>query len=147
MVAELLALVYIRDMHLDDGTAQRTDAVVQRHTGVGVGTGIEHDTVIAAIEARLLHLIDKLTLNIALEIVYLDVGKSRTQLLQVAVKRLTAVDARLTLAKQVQVRAVDNLYFHLFISFGCFQATKIDKKAESAKLSAFFFHLNLGYEF
>ena len=98
-MAELLTLVDIGDVDLDDGTAQRADTVLQRHTGMRVGSGIQHDTIVTAEEPRLLHLINQLTLDVALIIVYLDIGEALTQFRQVAVERLRAIDARLTLAQ------------------------------------------------
>ena len=98
-MAELLTLVDIGDVDFDDGTAQRADTVLKRHTGMRIGAGIQHDTIVTAEETRLLHLINQLTLDVALIIVYLDIGEAFTQFRQVAVKRLRAIDARLTLAQ------------------------------------------------
>ena len=77
-MTELLALVYVRDVYLDDGTLQTPDAVVQGHAGMGIGPCVEHDAVVAAKEARLLHLVDQLALHVALIVVYLQLGKPLT---------------------------------------------------------------------
>ena len=78
VVTELLALVDIRDMYLDDRALQRADAVVQGYAGMGVGTGVEHDAVALA-KARLLHLVDELTLDVALIVININVGISIAQ--------------------------------------------------------------------
>ena len=48
------------------GAAQRADAVVQGDAGVRVGTGVEYDAVEG--ESHLLHLVDHLTLYVALKV-------------------------------------------------------------------------------
>lgn len=110
MVAELLTLVDVRDVNLDDGAAQRADAVMQCYAGVGVGTGIEHDAVVG--EPHLLHLVNELTLYVALVVLNAYVRIFGLELWQVLLKGRCAVDARLTGAQQVQVRTVDNDYLH-----------------------------------
>ena len=118
MVAELLARVDIRYMYLNDGSCDGADAVVQSHGGVGVGTRVEHYAVIA--EAHLLHLVDHLALDVALEIFHLDIGKCVAQRGEVALERLCSVDARLANAEQVEVRAIEYKYLHrllLLLSF------------------------------
>ena len=58
LVAELLALVNVRDVHLDHRTLQAPDAVVQRHARVGVRPCVQHDAVVASKETHFLHLVD-----------------------------------------------------------------------------------------
>ena len=94
MVAERLALVDVGDVDLNDRTTERTDAVVERHGGMGVSTGVEHDAVEG--EAHLLHLVDELALDVALVVGYLDIGETGLQLGQILVERRRTVDARLT---------------------------------------------------
>ena len=110
MVAELFALVYIADMHLDDGCLDGADAVVQSHTGVGIGAGIEHDAV--TVEAHFLHTVYEIALDIALIVVYLYLGIEGTQMDKIVVKGVVAVDAWLSDTEQIEVGAIDNLYFH-----------------------------------
>ncbi len=69
MMTELLALVNVRNVDFNDRTFQRTNAVVQCYRGVGVGSCIEHDSIVG--EAHLLHLVDQLSLHIALIVFYL----------------------------------------------------------------------------
>ena len=84
MVAELLALVDIRDVYLDDGCLQRADAVVQGYRRVGVGTSVKHDAVVG--EAYLLHLVDKFSLDIALVVLDVDVRILCLQLGQILLR-------------------------------------------------------------
>jgi hypothetical protein len=106
VVAELLALVDIGDVYLDDGSLQRTDAVVQGYRGVGVGSGIEHDAVVR--KTYLLHLVDEFTLNVALEILDVHIGIFGLQLGQILLERRTAIDAWLTGAEQVKVGTIND---------------------------------------
>ncbi len=76
-MTELLTLVDIRDMHLDCGTFQRAYAVLKCDARMGVCPGIQYDAVIA--ESHLLQLVDKLTLDVALIVVYLHVRILCTQ--------------------------------------------------------------------
>ena len=87
-MTELLAAMNIRDMNLDDRALQRADAVVKRDTRVGIGTGIQHDAVVALIESHLLHLVDEFTFDVALIVVYLHVGIALTQVCQTIIHRL-----------------------------------------------------------
>ena len=68
-VAEIFTCIHIADMHLNDRTFQRADAILQGYAGVGIGTGIQHDAVVT--ESHLLHLVDQFTLDVALVIVKL----------------------------------------------------------------------------
>ena len=72
VVAILLALMDVRDVYLDDGGLQRADAVAQGDGCMRVGTGVEHDAVVG--EPYLLHLVDELSLHIALVVLDVDVG-------------------------------------------------------------------------
>jgi hypothetical protein len=83
-------------MYLNDGSRKRTNAIEQGYAGVSVGSSIEYYAVIG--EPRLLHLIYHLTLDVALEIVYLHIRIALTQLWQVVVEGCLPVDARLAAA-------------------------------------------------
>ncbi len=111
VVAELLALVNVGDVYLHRRAAQRAEAVLQSHAGVGVGSCVEYHAVES--EAHLLQLVDKLALDVALVVVYLHVGIGRAQRLEVAFKRVAAVDARLAHAEKIKVWSVDYLYLHV----------------------------------
>jgi hypothetical protein len=79
---------------------------------MGIGTRIEYDTVVAIEEAHLLHLIDELTLNIALETGNLHIGELCLQRGQVALERLIAIDTWFALSQQIKVGTIDNLNLH-----------------------------------
>ena len=114
-MAELLTLVYVRDMHLYHRTFQRADAVVQRNAGMCISPCIQHDAV--AGEAHLLHLVDQFALHIALIVIYLNVRVSLLQFRQEYFERLTTIDAWFAHAQQVQVWPIDNLNFHLLLVY------------------------------
>lgn len=111
-MAKLLTLVYIADVYLDSGGADGLECIEQSHAGVGVRTGVEHDAVVT--ESHFVYLVYQVAFVIALVVSYLDVGIALTQGLQVGLKPLIAIDAGLSFAQKVQIRSVDNLYFHLF---------------------------------
>jgi len=111
VMAELLALMYVGDMHFDDRTFQRTDTVVEGYAGVSVRPGIEYDSIIS--ESHLLHLIDEFSLNITLIVVYLILRIAVAQLWQIVLERRRAVDARLSPSEEIEVWTVDNLNPHI----------------------------------
>ena len=76
-MAELLTLVDIRDVHLDSRALQRAYAVLKCDARMGVCPGIQYDAVIA--ESHFLQFVDKLTLHVALIVVYLYVWILCTQ--------------------------------------------------------------------
>ena len=82
---EFLTLMYVRDMNLNDGRLQGTDAVVQGHRGMCVGTGIEYDAIIR--EAHLLHLVDEFTLHVTLIVFDVYLRIPGLQLWQILLKR------------------------------------------------------------
>ena len=75
-----------------------------------VGTGIENNSVVT--ESYFLQLIDELALDIALVILYLDIGIFSLQLWKVTSERIVAVNTRLANTKQIEAGAIDNLYLH-----------------------------------
>ena len=115
MVAELLALMHIADVYLYHGRADGAYAVVQRHAGVRVCPGIKHYAVCR--ESHLVHLVYQFALDIALIVVNIEFRIFCLELFQIVAERTAAIDARLTLAKQIEVGAVDYLYFHNFVYF------------------------------
>ena len=131
MMTELLALVYIRNMYLDDRTLQRTDAVVERHRGMGISSCIQHNAIIG--KAHLLHLVDQFALDIALVVGNLDIGILSLQLRQILFERRRAINTRLTNAKEVQIWTINNLNFHISKKFRTFAATKVRNKMETDK--------------
>lgn len=131
MVTELFALVDIGNVHFNDRALQRTDAVVQRHGSVGVCPRIEDDAVKG--ETHLLHLVNQLPLDIALVVVYLHVGVLCPKLGQILVEGRRTVNARLTGTQQVQIRTINDDYFHISKKMITFVATKLLNKMETRK--------------
>ena len=99
MVPERLPLVNVGDMNFHHRAFQRTDAVVQRYAGVGVGSGIEHYAII--VESHFLHLVYQRSFDVALIIRYLDVGKATLQRWQVILERFLAINAWFALSQQI----------------------------------------------
>ena len=113
LVAELLALVHVADMYLDGRCLHCLQGIEQGHAGMGVGSGVEHDAV--EVKPHLVYLVDETSLVIALVVAYLDVGIALLKLLEVAFEALVTIDAGFSFAQQVEIRTVNNLYFHLFL--------------------------------
>ena len=111
-MAELFTFVHVGDVNLNARTFQTPDAVLQGNTCMGIGTCIEYDTV--AVEAHFLYLVDYLTLQIALVVVYANFRKAAAQLLQIVFPGTLTVDFRFSNAQQVQVWTIDNLNSHNF---------------------------------
>ena len=82
-----------------------------------VGTGVEYDAVEG--ESHLLHLVDHLTLYVALKVFQFHFFVASLQLWQVRIERTGAVDARFACAQQVQVGSVEYQYFHFFVVQFC----------------------------
>ena len=71
-MSEFLTLVNVGDMNFHYGAFHAPYTVLQGYTGMRVGTGIENNSVVT--ESYFLQLIDELALDIALIILYLDIG-------------------------------------------------------------------------
>jgi hypothetical protein len=122
-MSELLALVHIANVYLNDRAFQRTDAVVQGYRGMGVGSCVEHDAVVG--KAYFLHLVNQLSLHIALIVFYLYIGILCLQLRQILIERCRAVDAWLASAQEVKIGSVDNENFHNSNKMIIFAAAKV----------------------
>ncbi len=114
-MAESLARANIADVHFYDRRLQASDAVLQSHAGMCIGTRIQ-DYAIEA-EAHFLHFIDELALYVALIVAELDVRIPNDELCEIGFKRLLPVYFRFTHSQEVQIRAVYNLYSHNFLVF------------------------------
>ena len=113
MMTELFALVHVGDVHLNRGTLQRADAVLQGYARVGIGTGVEHYAVIG--ETHLLQLVYQLALDVALIVVNLHVGILGTQFGKILLKRTASVDSWFPDTQEIEVGTVDYLNFlHFF---------------------------------
>ena len=75
---------------------------------MAVAAGIENH----AVGVGLLKSVDKLSLAVTLEIFDDDVGKTPTKAVENLPKGCSAVKFRLAPAQKIEVRAVENEYFH-----------------------------------
>ena len=106
-MAELLALVDVRDVDLDHGRIDGPDAIGQSNARVGVGTGIQHDAI--DVESHLLQLVDECAFVVALEIANLGHAlELGAQTVHALFHGLPAVDVGFAPPQQIQVWPVDN---------------------------------------
>ena len=110
MAAEFLALVHIADVNLHNGGIHALDGIHQCKAVMGVGTGVQHDTI--QIKSHLMYLVYQFPLHIALEVVDADIGECIPQDMQILFKTFLAVYLRLSDAQQVQIGTVDDLNSH-----------------------------------
>ena len=110
-MSEFLTFMNIGDMNFHYGAFHASYTVLQGYTGMCIGAGIENNSVVA--ESYFLQLVDELTLDIALIILYLDIGIFSLQLWKVTFERIAAVNSRLANTKQIEVGAIDDLYLHI----------------------------------
>ena len=112
-MAEFLALVDVRDVHLDGAHAAAGDGIAEGDRDVGVASRVDHQELHALI-GPLRDRVDDLAFVVGLEETGLragGLGMLLDELLEVA-ERLGTVDLRLALAESVEVGAVDDADFH-----------------------------------
>ena len=80
---------------------------------MGIASRIQNDAIYK--KAYLLNFVDQLTLHVTLKVGKLDFRKLRLKLNEIAFKGFTTVYFWLSLAKQVEIRAIDHLNFHAHI--------------------------------
>ena len=102
-------------MHLDSRAFQRADTVLQGNARMGICTGVKHHAVVG--ESHLLQLVDKLTLDVTLIVVNLNVGILGTQLGKISLKRTATIDSWFPHPKQIEVGTIDYLYFLYYFKF------------------------------
>jgi hypothetical protein len=73
VVPELLAFVYVRDMHLDGWSFNSRNSIGNGNRSVGISTGIQHNAIIA--KANFVQFVYNFALNITLVIINGDVCK------------------------------------------------------------------------
>ncbi len=106
MVPKRFAGVYVGNMHLHRRSRNGRQGVGQGNTGVGQGTGVNHDTIDG--KAQFVNLIEQFAFVVRLKIPKLHVGKLSFYGLEVVHERAATINVRLALTQQIQVRAVDN---------------------------------------
>ena len=111
MAAVLLTGIDIADMHLDDGSGDGGDGIVDGHAGVAVAPGVEDDALGG--EPHLVQAVDNLTLDVALVVAYLYIRKTPSECVHHLLHSGVSIDGRLALAGEVQIRSVDDFdMFH-----------------------------------
>ena len=105
----------IGDVYLHYRAFQAADAILQGNARVGVGTSVEHDSIVG--KTYFLQLVDELSLDVALVILDFHVWIFSFQLGQVTLEGVAAVDAWLTNTQKIEVWAIDDLYLHNLVVF------------------------------
>ena len=116
-MAEFLTLVHIRDVYLHHRRLNASDGILQGDAGMGVGTRIQHHTVVA--EPYLVQLVEQITFVVRLEITqFCHIGKALFQLFEVIFKSTCAINAWFAATQQIQVGTIENQYLlHCFNLF------------------------------
>ena len=125
MVAELLTLVDVGDVDLDDRSFQRADAILQCDARVGVGTGVEHNSVVA--EAHFLQLVNELAFDVTLIVVNLYLRIISPKSFQIRLHSICPVYSWLASAQKIEIWAINYLYFHNNRFFLLYLQRKITK--------------------
>src|SRR4051794_16229464 len=110
VVPKLLTLVHVRDVHLDHRRLEGVECVQDRHRGVGEGGRVHHDA--AGDLARFVNPVNQFVFPVGLVKADVEVqflGQFPAISLNIC-QRLMAIDVRLALAKQVEVRPVEDEY-------------------------------------
>ena len=94
-------------MDFDHRSGNRRNGIAQRNGCVAQSGGIQDDAGIQ-LKSSFLQFVDKRPFMIGLEIVQMDRRKISFQYFQIRFNRHVAVDVRLPLAEQVEIRAVED---------------------------------------
>ena len=113
---EVLTCMYIGDMHFYHGCFNGCYGIADGDRGVRISAGVNDNAIV--LEAYPLQFIDQLTFYIALIIIKAYLGVFLLQLLtRYCSKDWSAVNIGFPFAQQVEIRAVDDGYFHNISSF------------------------------
>ena len=118
MVAKGFAAVDVAQMHFYYGYGDGTNGVEQGDGGMCVGAGIEYDTIKACFVGAV-ELFDQMSFDVALVVVDLHIGVLCCKRSKTFLHRGRTIDARLTGAEALQIRAVENKYLHISIKLHC----------------------------
>ena len=116
-MAEGFPGVGVAEVHLHEGQGHRQHGITDRHRGVGVGGGVDQDPVAGrapGLAARLLDAVHQAPLVVALEAGELH-PQRRGLLFQGGIdgrQGAAAIEARLPLAEQVEVGAMEHEQAH-----------------------------------
>lgn len=111
MMAELLSLMHVADMHFDYRSLHSLDCIVNSYGSVGICTCIENDTIHLA-ESDLMDLIDYSTLVVALVVINLDILMGIAQLPKILFKRSRSIDTWFTFAQKIEIWSIDDQNSH-----------------------------------
>ena len=112
MVAEHLPRMDVRQMHLNGGNCDSRYCIANGHAGVGIGAGI-YENPTRPLSGRM-DFVNQTTFVIRLKRVYFNALDSRHRRHSPVDgrQRIATIDARLSDAKEIQVRAVQDKDFH-----------------------------------
>ena len=111
MAAVFLTGEDVADMHLDDGSGDGGDGIVDGHTSMAVATRIKHYAV--GSEAHLMEAVDEFPLDVALVVADFYVKELLPKAVNHFLHGGMSIDGRLALARKVKVRSVDDFdMFH-----------------------------------
>ena len=110
-----LAPKHIRNMHFDRRRRNGRHRIGYRHRCVRVTARIQHDAIDR--ETNLVNPIDNFAFDIRLKITKFDLRKPLLQRSKITVEIGRAVNRRLTLPEQIQIRAIDDNNFHIAIHY------------------------------
>lgn len=112
MGAKSFPCVDIGNMHFHYRCLDRSDGIRQSHRSVGVASQVYNNAIIR--KPNLMQFINQCPFMIGLKILQLMATVPGFELCKIVLKLLVAVYVRLPGAQQVEIRSVDNDYFHLF---------------------------------
>jgi len=104
------SFVDIGDVNFDDGRLYGRNSIGNGQRRVGVGTGIEDDTVVA--EAHFMQFVYDCPFVVALKVVNMKAGEAASEVEEKILKAVIAIDFGLPLAEEVEVGAIDDDDFH-----------------------------------
>jgi hypothetical protein len=96
---------------------------VQSDGGMRVSASIENDSI--ECETDFVQLINKFTFDVRLIIMQLNRRKTFLKLLKKSLKRFVSINRSFAFAKEVEIRAVDDLNFHVKVLAVVFDVLKL----------------------
>ena len=106
MVAVFLAGEDVADMHFDGRCRNGSNGIVKGDAGVAVAAGIDYDAIGG--KAHFVDVVDDFTLDVTLEITYLDVGIALAEFIYILLHCDGAIYLRLSESGEIQIRSINN---------------------------------------
>jgi len=107
---EFFPCVYVGDMDFDHRCFYAGNRIVDRHRSMRIGPGVQYDSIGG--KTRFVELVHDFSLNVRLIIIQFDPIEPLLQLPEIILKGFVSINRGFSLAKQIQVWAIDNLDFH-----------------------------------